>query len=621
MASQHTSAHITKIAEQVPHGEVSVTIPPNNKSKKPCLTIKGPSINPAEPDIQPGKEIIVPMNGNKGGAPEQWDPLPPHTKRVIDPGVPDKPAARQTSEEVTAAAKRKAQWEMELEELEAKKIATMAKMCVEQQLADEEEEKNTVRYMTDLHDPEDKDGEAVTGVDDHDKVEARVDEETMDVDEVTIAEVLAQVNGEAPQTKRKAKKKKGQSKGELRAAVDAAGKDIIGAVLKQKPMTIFSEMDAKPLYSSGLTTAYKKKAAQKLKDALPSLGGLADEDAEGAPPPKGSKHQGSQHRNELVTIDSNSDSEMETEAPPKHVAKKTQAKAQPKTTATPKRKTSKPAATPAASTKVANVQPEAAFQQLQAPLSTQDDSKLPDSVTPTWVAVFLPTLYAYFSSSRKAWTLFTMTVESVPIVVKVFEKSYPSLKIDITLNGKIFKTFFSNTPYANDTNEIAKYAQWASRPNSPGICKDPTPIDCKVLPQDPKYVQPQGIFESDFVIALLSAFLKSTKGLKDDFGYPKGAIAMAAAAIERAFQAYANGAQCKPKMFSQANYMDVVNQYLKHAHSLSENWWKQILEASGSVQAPQDAAPEVTFNALSLYLRDSLYTPSSPIQGSDDKLD
>ncbi|KDQ50186.1 hypothetical protein JAAARDRAFT_200185 [Jaapia argillacea MUCL 33604] len=616
MASRCTSAHITKIAEQVPRGEVSVTIPPNNKSKKPRLTIKGPSINPAEPDIQPGKEIIVPMNGNEGGAPEQRDPLPPRAKRVIDPGVPDKPAAQQTSEEVAAAAKRKAQWEMELEELEAKKIATMAKMCIEQQLADEEEEKNTVRYMTDLHDPEDKDGE-VTGVNDHDEVEAHVDEETMDVDEVTIAEVPAQVDGKASQTKRKAKKKKGQSKGELRAAVDAAGKDIIGAV----------ETGAKPLYSSGLTAAYKKKAAQKSKDALPSLGGLADEDAEGAPPPKGSKHQGSQRRNELVTIDSNSDSKMETEAPPKHVAKKTQAKAQPKTTATPKRKTSKPATTPAASTKVANVQPEAAFQQLQAPLSTQDDSKLPDSVAPTWVAVFLPTLYACFGSSRKPWTLFTMTVESVSIMVKVFEKSYPGLKINITLNGKIFKTaidhinekhsffsrhtleivakFFSNAPYANNTNEIAKSL----------------PFITSVHPQVDFFQQPQGIFESDFVIALLSAFLKSTKGSKDDFGYPKGAIAMAAAAIERAFQAYANGAQCEPKMFSQANYTDVVNQYLKHTHSLSENRWKRILEASGSVQAPQDAAPEVTFDASSLYLWDSLYTPSSPIQGSDDELD
>ncbi|KDQ63883.1 hypothetical protein JAAARDRAFT_187284 [Jaapia argillacea MUCL 33604] len=695
MASRRSSTRLANTTQPVASGEPTVNIPPDNKSKTPRLTIKGPSINLAAPGIQPGEETITPTKATKGkgkggtsastvlpetnteivipgaeqkkrgrGAstiarkpptkksnanqdpvdvgqapaqltsittPQLRDPLPPRAKRVVDPGAPDKPAAQRTSEEVTADAKRKALFEAELEELEAKKIATMARMRVEQMLADGEEEQNTIRHITDLQDPEDDDGE-VAVADGQDEIEARVDDEDkMDVNDEAIAEVPANADIEASQTTRKVKKKKAQNKGELRAAVDAAGKDVLGAI--KKPTT---ETGAKPLYSSGLTAAYKKKAAQKSKDSSVSLGGLAEEDAEGAPPPKGSKLQGPQRTNELVAIDSHSDSETETKTLPKPVTKTTRTKTQPKATATPKRNTPK-----SATVKVTNIQPEVVLQQLQLSVATQDESKLPDFTLPTWVSVFLPTLYACFGSSRKPWTLFTMTIESVPIVVKVFAKCFPGVKFNITLNGKVFKTaidrinekrsfigrraleivaeYFSNSPYAHDASEIAKYAQWASRPNGPGIFKDPTPIDCKVSPQDPKYVRPQGIFESDFVIALLSTFLKSTKGSKEDFGYPKGAIAMAAAAIERAFQAYVSGAQCEPKKFSRANYTDVVNQYLKHAHSLSESRWKRILEACGSVQAPQDAAPEVVMDTSSLYLRDSLYIPSSPIQGSDDE--
>jgi hypothetical protein len=45
------------------------------------------------------------------------------------------------------------------------------------------------------------------------------------------------------------------------------------------------------------------------------------------------------------------------------------------------------------------------------------------------------------------------------------------------------------------------------------------------------FQEPQNIFQSAFIIALLTLFLKSCKGSCFDFGYPKGALGMAATGV------------------------------------------------------------------------------------------
>jgi hypothetical protein len=45
------------------------------------------------------------------------------------------------------------------------------------------------------------------------------------------------------------------------------------------------------------------------------------------------------------------------------------------------------------------------------------------------------------------------------------------------------------------------------------------------------FQKPQKIFQSAFIISLLTLFIKSCKGSCFDFGYPKGALGMAAAGM------------------------------------------------------------------------------------------
>ncbi|KDQ54265.1 hypothetical protein JAAARDRAFT_60680 [Jaapia argillacea MUCL 33604] len=98
-------------------------------------------------------------------APPTRDPLPPRAKCVTNPGAPDKPAARRTSEEVTAAQRRQAELEAELIELDAKRIAAVAKLRVERLLADAEEDKNVVRCLSDLQDSDAEGAEGMLSLD------------------------------------------------------------------------------------------------------------------------------------------------------------------------------------------------------------------------------------------------------------------------------------------------------------------------------------------------------------------------------------------------------------------------------------------------------------------------
>ena len=45
-----------------------------------------------------------------------------------------------------------------------------------------------------------------------------------------------------------------------------------------------------------------------------------------------------------------------------------------------------------------------------------------------------------------------------------------------------------NTPYYQNPTEIARYARWAVRKDGPAIFAMPTPEDCTVPKEHPKYV-------------------------------------------------------------------------------------------------------------------------------------
>lgn len=53
---------------------------------------------------------------------------------------------------------------------------------------------------------------------------------------------------------------------------------------------------------------------------------------------------------------------------------------------------------------------------------------------------------------------------------------------------KVVKEFFKGDKYAGNRKAIAKYAQWATRDNGPGIFGDPAPIDCIIMKGKPGYM-------------------------------------------------------------------------------------------------------------------------------------
>jgi hypothetical protein len=85
-------------------------------------------------------------------------PLPSRATRPVHPGAPDMVKSKRTSAEVTAAAERKAALQRQADELEQKKIDTLAEIELEEELAEEEEERTMVRkqaHTNSLDDAED----------------------------------------------------------------------------------------------------------------------------------------------------------------------------------------------------------------------------------------------------------------------------------------------------------------------------------------------------------------------------------------------------------------------------------------------------------------------------------
>ena len=85
-------------------------------------------------------------------------PLPSRATQPVHPGAPDMVKPKRTSAEVTAAAERKVALQHQADELEQKKIDMLAEMELEEELAEEEEERTVVReqaHTDSLDDTED----------------------------------------------------------------------------------------------------------------------------------------------------------------------------------------------------------------------------------------------------------------------------------------------------------------------------------------------------------------------------------------------------------------------------------------------------------------------------------
>ncbi|KAF8496859.1 hypothetical protein F5888DRAFT_1634872 [Russula emetica] len=179
---------------------------------------------------------------------------------------------------------------------------------------------------------------------------------------------------------------------------------------------------------------------------------------------------------------------------------------------------------------------------------------------------------------------------------------------------KIVSDFFKDDAYANKPKATAKYAKWAIRGNGPALFGKPTPVECMIPKGTNGYVEPDGIFESTFIIQLLSQYLKWCTGSCHDYGHPIGALSMAAAGIERAFVMFATGTRTDVGQFSKDVVGTLVGDYLYLATRLTDRRWDLIAELCSGLK---EKSTSLTHAVQSQVNRRTLYEPSSSVRASD----
>ncbi|KAH9970817.1 hypothetical protein BJV74DRAFT_718903, partial [Russula compacta] len=160
-----------------------------------------------------------------------------------------------------------------------------------------------------------------------------------------------------------------------------------------------------------------------------------------------------------------------------------------------------------------------------------------------WSTSFLPTLYARLRSSSNPWKPYEDGSSMLDMIQGILDMVYPNsgyrakdhLNEKQTYFGheaiKIVTAFFRTEKFAGRCSAIAEYANWATCSDSPGLWGSPTPIDCIVPQNHPDYVKPDDLFESVFVVDLISPFIKWCEGSCHDYSHLKGAFAMASAGV------------------------------------------------------------------------------------------
>ncbi|KAF8480609.1 hypothetical protein F5888DRAFT_1825718 [Russula emetica] len=573
-------------------------------------------------------------------------PLPSRATRPVHPGAPDMSKPRRTSTEVTAGAKRKAALQLQVNELEQKKIDTLAAMEVEEELADEEEERTVVRQQA-QSDGLDNTKDVFMQSEDDENAGGKSDSDAEEILELSTSE-------EDPQTL-KAKKvlhrrsQKKPNRGETRAAVDSVKAKLKAADKKRSAsvdLNAISNKKKKANVPSGLTSDWKSKLSAatprqtsskvKAKPFHEALGGLEDEDTlanvaetlalSTGHPMTGQKNNKITNVTQFVHIDNNSDSDSESEdAPTKPPAKG----AKKSTTADSKAlKVSKGKTQPEKTVKATK-----ATKEVPVANPPFDISTLPEFARTNWSTHFLPTLYDCLGCSHDPFVIGSDIVKPIQAVVNA---AYPGSGYRVLANDrlvvmakgrlhekraffgreaiKIVSDFFKDDAYANKPKATAKYAKWAIRGNGPALFGKPTPVECMIPKGTNGYVEPDGIFESTFIIQLLSQYLKWCTGSCHDYGHPIGALSMAAAGIERAFVMFATGTRTDVGQFSKDVVGTLVGDYLYLATRLTDRRWDLIAELCSGLK---EKSTSLTHAVQSQVNRRTLYEPSSSVRASD----
>ncbi|KAL0945347.1 hypothetical protein HGRIS_000845 [Hohenbuehelia grisea] len=564
----------------------------------PKALVNGLNPSPHQPPRQSDSANLGIQRANQTSAAQVQGRTPSsRTTRVMDPAAPDRKRPKRTSEQVATDKAIHEQLMLELEDLEHKKKLLIAEMEIDQEVNDELEEAEALRK------PSDRQSMGTS----NDRYSDRSDDED------------AADLSETPKPKKARKTKK-----ERRDAFDVETERMRAKVIAKR-----SESGQPPI--SGFVANWRDKVRTPIKSKPTAVkplayqpGGLDDVDGFDAPSHKyGQKGLGqSRGRMNKEVLFVESDEEALVSSSQSH---RKPAAQRPLKTQTPQ--VSRAPALPPPNLNDDGV--------VLVATSSDGGQALPEDLQTTWARSILPTLYHALFCADDPFTFVTkgdQFVQTIQYAVNLVHKP-GAYTVSCTICNRaydrlcekrghfastalgIVKKFFKDT-MSNDEDRVAVYAQWALRTDGPAMYKTPTPMDSAAEGEE-DYIEPQGAYESQFIIDTLASLLKPIKKSNDNFGYPKSAVALAAAGVELAFSLHESGVfdEKAKEDFSYENVSPIVTEHLENIAQFSDRRWSRVLAATGFAAA-KPRRPESHPSSLQRGRR-NLNVSSSPTRGED----
>ncbi|KAJ7162409.1 hypothetical protein C8R46DRAFT_1037617 [Mycena filopes] len=259
---------------------------------------------------------------------------------------------------------------------------------------------------------------------------------------------------------------------------------------------------------------------------------------------------------------------------------------------------------------------------------------LPAFVAALWTPVIMPLLHRALNESQDPWLLGFNNAQTLALVKEVIDAAVPGNTyrpvwgdvivtrvcarlgerrslIGTTGSDFIVAFFAANSGLFPTAQSIKEFVRYALNKRGPALFKDATPLKYLRITdrKNSKYVRATGLFESQFVIAVAAHLLKV-----GGTNLPYGAVALAAASVERGFYKHRSGVFDDASNFTKHTAGTAVDGYIAATKQLSERAWERIIDACNVLSAQVVDVPSSPAGAnVSLDgLREGLYEPSSP---------
>ncbi|KAJ7745481.1 hypothetical protein DFH07DRAFT_963375 [Mycena maculata] len=222
--------------------------------------------------------------------------------------------------------------------------------------------------------------------------------------------------------------------------------------------------------------------------------------------------------------------------------------------------------------------------------SPTPQASIPAHIKDLWRCVFLPTLNSHVGSSQMPWE-----EGDLACIKDVFDIVYPRSLYKLEISNPVFtkaqdrvydhrtwfagqavdhvSSFFGTKAFTNAKNPkatIAVYTAYTLQPDGLMLWRNPAD-------EDKDTVEPEGLFESPFMVAIMSSFVKEMMGSLKDYGCLYGAIGLTASTV---FSMFLTGELVmNAEQFLHENISTIIDDCVSDVKQLSERCWDSIMMA------------------------------------------